>query len=401
MKDLPEMRIAILVYKFPSWTESMILTQITQLVDRGHEVDIYTGHPESPSHAHAEVLDYRLLDRTYYLPYPPNRLMHRPKTYWILLQAMGLGRHLGISKPGYAAIKMLKKSTYDIIHCQFGTIGLRSLVLRDIGLLRGKLVTSFRGYDATKYPANAKNGVYDPLFRRGDLFLAVSQHIKNRLIELGCDERKVLVHRSAIDCSKFHFSTRKLEQPDEIRLVTIARLVEKKGLEYSICAVAELASSRKNIRYQIVGDGALRKDLQRLIQELGVGNVVTLLGWKSHQEAIEILDHSHIYISPSVTARTGDQEGIPNGLKEAMAMGLPVVGTKHAGIPELVTDGVSGFLVPERDVHSLAERITYLIENTEIWPKIGRAARAVVENRYDVNKLSDELVGIYQGLLLQ
>jgi colanic acid/amylovoran biosynthesis glycosyltransferase len=319
----------------------------------------------------------------------------------MLFQAVTLGKCLGASRSTCAAIMMLKKCSYDIVHCQFGPTGLKALALRDTGLLRGKLVTSFRGFDATKYPVGSDSRVYDALFRRGDLFLAVSQHIRNHLIKLGCDEKKILVHRSAIDSSKFRFSPRKLEDTDEVRLVTIARLVEKKGLEYAIRAVAGLMSQTKKIRYQIIGDGMLRKDLQRLIGELGIGDVVRLVGWKTHDEVVKILDHSHIYISPSVTAKTGDQEGIPNGLKEAMAMGLPVIATKHAGTPELVTEGVSGFLIPERDVHSLAERITYLIENTEIWPEMGRAARAVVEDQYDVNRLGDELVEIYRGLLRQ
>ena len=119
---------------------------------------------------------------------------------------------------------------------------------------------------------------------------------------------------------------------------------------------------------------------------------------KNQQEIIEILDKSQIFVAPSVTASDGNQDAPINVLKEAMAMGLPVVSTYHGGIPELVEDGISGFLVPERDVDALAEKLGYLIEHPEIWPQMGKAGRAYVEKNYDINRLNDRLVEIYQQI---
>jgi colanic acid/amylovoran biosynthesis glycosyltransferase len=305
----------------------------------------------------------------------------------------------GISKLDSTTLTILKKRTYDIIHCQDGPAGLRTLALRRVGLLQGKLITSFRGRDATKDPTGSKSRMYDELFQQGDLFLPVSHFLKIRLIELGCNEKKIRVYRSAIDCKKFCCVTRTLDGVDEVRLVTTARLVAKKGLEYAIRAVARLAAQRRNVRYDIVGDGVMRQELERLIEELHLKDVVRLVGWKTHEELIDILARSHIYVSPSVTAEDGDQEGIPNALKEAMAICLPAIATAHAGIPELITDGVSGFLVPERDIEALVGKMRYLIDNPEVWAEIGKAARAVVEEYYDINRLSDELVDNYQELL--
>jgi colanic acid/amylovoran biosynthesis glycosyltransferase len=104
-------------------------------------------------------------------------------------------------------------------------------------------------------------------------------------------------------------------------------------------------------------------------------------------------------LAPSVTAGDGDEEGIPNVIKEAMAVGLPVVSTVHAGIPELVVDGESGFLVPERSVEDLAERIMYLCDHPEIWPSLSHAARRKVETGFDIDGLSLKLVGLYAALL--
>jgi colanic acid/amylovoran biosynthesis glycosyltransferase len=122
-------------------------------------------------------------------------------------------------------------------------------------------------------------------------------------------------------------------------------------------------------------------------------------GSKRHEEVIQVLTQTHILIAPSVTAADGDEEGIPNTLKEAMAMGLPVISTVHAGIPELVEDGVSGFLVPERDVEALADRLERLVDHSETWAAMGRAGRRQIEAEFDIERLNDELLVLYQDML--
>ena len=102
---------------------------------------------------------------------------------------------------------------------------------------------------------------------------------------------------------------------------------------------------------------------------------------------------------PSITASNGDQEGIPVVLMEAQATGLPIISTYHTGIPEVVIDGKSGFLVHEKDVDALAEKLEYLIKHPEIWPEMGRYGRKHVEEKYDIKKLNQQLVKIYQNLI--
>ena len=181
--------------------------------------------------------------------------------------------------------------------------------------------------------------------------------------------------------------------------VSTGRLVEKKGLEYSIRAIARIMQHHPNIRYTIIGDGPLKPDLQQLIEELALSQQVSLLGWRKQEEVIKILDRSQILVAPSVTAADGNQDAPVNTLKEAMAMGLPVIGTLHGGIPELIEDAVSGFLVPERNPEAISEKLSYLIEHPEIWVPMGQTGRAYVEKHYDMHKLNDELVDIYQQLL--
>lgn len=150
-----------------------------------------------------------------------------------------------------------------------------------------------------------------------------------------------------------------------------------------------------------MGDGPLKEQLQQLINDLGVSDQIKLLGQKRQQEVVKILSESSIFIATSITAANGDQDAPVNTLKEAMAMGMPVIGTLHGGIPELVENGVSGFLVPEKDVDALAEKLSWLVEHPLTWVSMGKAGRAYVEEHYDTNRLNERLVEIYQQVIAE
>lgn len=408
------MKIAFIVTTFPALSQTFILNQITGLIDRGHEVDIFAEQADNTAKMHPDVQKYRLLDRTYYLLRAPyNRSLRVLKGLALLLanyykDPVVLRRSLNIFKYGkqaaslkllYAVIPLLRKGPYHIIHCHFGPNGVKSLQLQELGALQGNLITTFYGYDITRELQSFGNHIYVQLFNNADFLFSISECMKRQLIELGCHEKKIILHQIGIDSDTFSFTPRQLHTKRRVRLVTIARLVEKKGVEYGIRAVAKLAAANQNIEYNVVGDGPLRENFQRLIQELDAGDAIKLLGWKQQQEIVEILNNADILLAPSVTSRDGDQEGTPVVLMEAMAMGLPVVSTQHSGIPELVENGVSGFLVPERDVSALVEKLGYLIEHPELWLGMGQAGRAYVEEYYNIDKLNDRLVKTYQNLL--
>lgn len=403
------MKIAFLVWRFPVLSEPFILNQITGLIDRGHEVDIYAcAVDQDASHettkVHPVVEQYRLLERTYYAP-------QRPKNEtWRWLKGLGLflinfAKNPSIccklanqlsSKLFYRAIPFLDKKSYDIIHCQFGTLGLVGLSLLETGVISGKLITTFRGIDISRYVQEQGRQIYSQLFEKGSFFLANCEFFRQRAISIGCDPQHILVHGSGIDCRKFAFTPRQFPTDGIVRISTTGRLVEKKGIEYCIDAIAQIAHTHPNIEFNIIGDGPLKQDLEAQITKLNVSHLVKLLGWRNQRELVEILDDSHIFLAPSVTAADGNQDAPVNTLKEAMAMGLPVISTYHGGIPELVEDGVSGFLVPERDAGAIAAKLQYLIEHPEIWEQMGLAGRLQVETKYDMEALNNELVELYQ-----
>lgn len=406
------MRIAFIVGQFPSLSETFILNQITGLIDRGHEVDIYACRKSNDSKIHPDVRKYDLLSRTYYLQCPPvNKVRRLIKAIGLIIanfqmKPMAILRSLNVFKYGKAALSFkllylispfLDKKSYDIIHCHFGTIGNLGVLLKELGAIEGKVVTTFHGFDMSIYIRKHGCDVYETLFDKGALFLPISKNWSEKLVKMGFDEQKIVVHRMGIDINKFQFVKR--EKRSSIQLLTIARFVEKKGIEYGIRAVAWVLKKQPNIEYKIAGDGPLRSHLEHLIEELGVRSNVKLLGWQSQDEIRRLMQESDIIIAPSVASTEGDQEGIPVTLMEALATGLPVIATKHSGIPELVQEGKSGFLVPERDVDALIEKLEYLIEHSEIWQEMGSAGRRYVEENYDIRKLNDRLVEIYQKLI--
>jgi colanic acid/amylovoran biosynthesis glycosyltransferase len=388
---------------------------MTGLLIRGHEVHIYGYKPDNISKFHPDVEKYQLLDCTYYLPQIPNNYFLRffkglslvftnfYKAPLVLLQSLNIfkfGKRAASMRLLYSVIPLLESQSYDIIHCQFGMYGIEGMILRDVGAIKGKLITSFRGYDISWYVKAYGEEVYDELFSKGDFFLANCEFFRQRAIKLGCDEKKIIVHGSGIDCSRFTYKPRYHRPDGKILIATTGRLVEKKGIEYGIRAVAKVADLYQNIEYNIIGDGHLKEHLQQLIEKLNVTEKIKLLGWKNQKEIIEILDETHLFIAPSITAEDGNQDAPVNTLKEAMAMGLPVIGTLHGGIPELVEAGISGFLVPERDADAIAEKLHYFIEHPEVWEQMGKAGRTYVEEHYDMNKLNDELVEIYQKVVM-
>jgi len=407
------MKIAFFLNRFPMLSQTFVLNQITGLVDRGHEVDIYAIRPESDTKMHADVTKYNLLNCTHYFrDIPSNKLLRCVTVVSLLIKnyyrkPASLLKFLRFS--GYGKISVVKilcaieafpaKGVYDIIQCHFGPNGILAAILRNIGVIEGKIVTTFHGYDISSYIKKNGNDVYKNLFGEGDIFLPISERWKNTLIEMGCDERKIFVHRMGIDTSKFLCSPRNHKENGKVRLLTICRLVEKKGVRYAIRAVAKILGRYPNLEYKIAGDGPLKIQLEDLIKELNIQDNVKILGWKNQEEIVELLKDTDILIAPSITGTDGEQEGIPVALMEALAQGLPVLSTQHSGIPELIQDGESGFLVREGDVDALAERLEFFLVHPEIWSKMGRAGREHVEKYYDIDTLNDRLVGLYQELL--
>lgn len=408
------MKIAFVVGQFPSPSETFILDQITGLIERGCQVDIFADVPRGSPVVHADVTRYRLGERMRYAHAWPDALFARfargaalaatgflraPRTVLRAMNTSRYGREATSLRLLYAAFPLLgERLCYDAIHCHFGPYGVRGMFLRDAGILNGKLFTTFHGADLTStLRAWGPAAAYDKLFAAGDRFLPISERWRKRLVELGCPPEKIIVHRMGIRCSEFPMRARFLAKGERVRCVSVCRLVEKKGLEYAVQAIARLDHA-DGVRYDIIGDGPNMGALERLVDACGAGERVRLHGWMERKQVLRMLDDAHILIAPSVTAHNGDQEGIPVAIMEAMALGMPILSTRHSGIPELVEDGVAGLLVPEKDVHALQDALQRLLARRHQWPAMGEAGRRAVEREFDVDRLNDRLVELYRNV---
>src|SRR3989304_4607823 len=404
------MKKAFFLTAFPNLSETFILSQICGLMDLGVDIDIYASVNLKQSKVHPQVEKYRLIDRTYYsdtvdpilkrvtrgLKTFPKNFFKNPLAYAEAIQSLSLRDVFYVD----AFLNEKAKKSYDIIHANYGSNGLIGVILKERGIIKGKLITSFYGYDMSSFIREKGENVYKKLFKHGDLFLPIVDFWKEKLVDMDCSKDKIVVHRIGINVDEFKFKERKLGC-DGVKIITIARLAEKKGLEYSIKAVANLIRTNLGLKieYIIIGEGPLRKNLENLLLEEGMNNNIKLLGRMNQSEIKYYMDDADIFILSSVTALDGDTEGTPTVLMEAQACGLPVVSTRHSGIPEVVLDGKSGFLVPERDVDALSEKLDYLFRHPEQWPDMGRYGRKFVEERYDIQKLNQRLVKIYKALL--
>jgi colanic acid/amylovoran biosynthesis glycosyltransferase len=243
--------------------------------------------------------------------------------------------------------------------------------------------------------------VYGRLFRDADSVMGVSEYAIGRLRQIGCPAQKLSVLHTGVCLAKVPFRARRRQADEPVRILTVGRLVEKKGLEYALRAVATVRCIHPNLRYEIIGEGPLRPALESLIRQLDLGSVVTMRGAVNADIVRRSFAESHLYILSSVTASDGDQEGIPVSLMEAQACGLPVLSTRHSGIPELVADGESGFLVEERNADELAGRLLSLVENPQEWPAMGERGRTIVEAQFDIDALNRDLVRLYDDVISQ
>lgn len=354
IESLQPMKILYVVDKFPYYTKTVILNQIISLLELGHDVYIYASKGNKSDKLDPEIFKYNILERTYHHCMPPDL------------------------------------NTYDVIAFQYGDLGKSFAKLKKVCKLKAKLVTCFRGGDITK-DAMINGIYYQELFDTCDLFLPICEYFKYKLVSLGCDSKKIFVSYSPINCERFSYQERSVYEEQNIRIVSVHRLHESKGTEFVIAAIRNLVKEYPGIEYLVAGDGPEREHLENLIKRYGLTNNVKLLGWRSQEEVAQLLSTAHLFILFSVTSREGTQEAIPNAIKEAMLMGLPVISTYHGGIGELVKNGYNGFLVPERDYSTLTDILSYLFKHRTIWPLIGKRGRESVRQKFDMWRLGAKL----------
>lgn len=400
------MKICFLLNRFPELSQTFVLNQLVGLLELGHDVEILAGGPAPGGLRHAtferasEQLD--LARRTTYSGMP-DRLPARLARGLLLLSrqsrrhSLQLAKLLNVRRFGWFAAStttlwmaqplLERPRRYDAIVAHFGPQGVVAAALREAGLLLGPLTTMYHGYDLGSAPRLLGKGLYRTLFELGESHLSVSQYGLGRLHELGLPPGKggvmhLGVSVEALSRSEPPVSAAPAER--ELRLLSIGRLVDKKGFADAIAAVATARAQGVRLSYRIFGSGPLEPKLRRQIQSSGLDAVVRLEGAASETRIQQALRESDVLLAPSVTASNGDREGIPMVLMEALASELAVIATRHGGIPELIRDNETGRLIAENDVAALAHSIRELWDAPGLRERWGRAGRLRVESDFNL-----------------
>lgn len=406
------MKIAFVVRDFPALSETFVLNQITGLLDRGHEVEIFARQGQNNSLAHSDVQQYNLRKRTHYCPEISenkvnrvvNGIQHLAGT--LFRDPLAKLRSLNIFEHGRraASLQLLHEvlwfadldQSFDAVHCHFGPFGYIAVLLRQLGVFEAPILTTFHGYDVHVLPDQGWQEPYRKLFHDGDLFTANTNFTKSAVADLGADPGTIEILPMGLNLEQYKNPGRRTSSSGT-KILTVARLVEKKGIEYSLKAIKRVARDH-DVQYDIVGEGPRSSKLKSLIEEFELGNCVTLHGWKTREEVLEFYRNADLFVLTSVTARNGDMEGQGLVLQEAQLMELPVVTTNHNGLPEGVIPKKSAFLVPERDVEETSERIDFLLHHPELRKTMGEAGRKYVQDHYDIDKLTEELIELYRAM---
>lgn len=292
----------------------------------------------------------------------------------LLGRADGLTRRVGQFAPA-------------VVHAHFGTDA--ALALPMVRALGVPMVTTLHGYDVSRSAARlVTSGRLSwmryafsraRLARECELFLAVSDALRERAVAAGFPAGRTVTHYNGIDLTRFAVGA----GAEGLTVLHVGRLVAKKGTAVLLRAFARVRGDFPAAELVIVGDGPLRARLERLARELGLGGSVRFEGFQPPAVVADWMRRAAVLAVPSVTARDGDAEGLPTVAIEAAASGVPVLGTDHAGIPEAVVDGRTGFVVAEGEVDPLAARLGELLASAELRRRMGAAGRKLAEKNFD------------------
>lgn len=210
---------------------------------------------------------------------------------------------------------------------------------------------------------------------------------------------KVQLIYHGVDLQGFQPASRQDGWPPTPLILSVGRLVEKKGFPDLLRACQRLKQAGYHFRCEIYGDGPLRNNLDALIEQLGLRHEVALAGARTQQQLLPMFQRATAFVLTPFVTEDDDRDGIPNVLVEAMACGLPVVSTTVAGIPELVRHGHNGLLVKPHDVEAVAAGLAVLLDDESRRQQLGAAARQTVVEHYDLRKGAFQMAALFDRAL--
>ena len=295
----------------------------------------------------------------------------------------------------YDLVDLLERDQPALVHVYYGH---KAVKYREMLKAAGvPWLVSFHGVDVVKfmgdpeYVAGLKN-----VFAEAKLVLARSESLLERLRELGCPEEKLRLNRTPVPLDQIEYQQRTATPENgEWRLLQACRLIPKKGLFTTLKALPKVVERWPNLKFALCGDGPDAERFRQAVDDAALTKNVEMLGWRDQSQLKDEMQGAHAFLHPSELTETEDQEGVPNAMLEAMAAGLPVVATTHGGIPEAVTDGVDGLLVPEKSPDQLADAILTLLDDNELMAKFSEQANRSVTDKFGFESAIDALEDCY------
>ncbi len=310
-----------------------------------------------------------------------------------------------VAKPAYVVRgrsrhfdRTFERRRFDLVHAHFGPAGAYAQNFACVHSL--PLVVTFHGYDVPLLSSPRRFlPVHLPyalasraMLRQLTLGICASKELERLLLDLGVPPDRLRVHRLGVDLERFAFRAERSEP----LVAMVGRLVEKKGFEYGLRAFAHACHVMDDKpRLVVVGHGERKRSLMSLCQELGIAARVEFVGGQTNERVAEILAQTKVLLAPSVVAGDGNRESGLIVVKEAAASGTVPIGTLHGGIPESIDDGVTGYLVTERDWQGMGERLREVLTDEALRQRLAGAARQKMESEFDNRQLVTELEAIY------
>jgi len=299
--------------------------------------------------------------------------------------------------PSESLQQMLAAHCPAVVHAHFGPDACTAVSLaRALGV---PLVVTFHGYDVTVSDDLLPRTYIQRqnlLKRYGARFLCVSEFIRERVIAKGFPAEKTIVHYTGIDTDFFSGQPAISRSPV---VLFVGRLVPKKGCEYLIRAMSRVEEMFPVVKLVVIGDGPMRQRLEK--QAAAVLKNVHFLGVQEPTAVRDWMNRAMVFCTPSVTAESGDAEGFGMVFAEAQSMGLPVVSFASGGIPEVVAQDRTGFLVPEGDWEALAAKLLVLLWDRKLWSRFSEAGQDRVRKLFDIKKQAALLERIYESVLAE
>ncbi|GAB6862244.1 glycosyltransferase [Haloplanus litoreus] len=378
------MNILYYLGPFPKLSESFILNEIYELEQRGHNVAVCALDRPAEGITHEE---YDELDvPTHWIESPSYRdvsellstkTLH-PRILNDAFYPASLQRHAANLFRAKRCIEFVERLDWPLDHVHTHFAKPSSFSARYVASYYNSTFTvTTHAFDIYDEPV----GRYTPfLFRNCDRIVTISAYNRAHIRKQFVDDTPIDIVRAGIRPEKF----RPTATPNRNRVLTVSRFVEKKGLEYGLRAVAKATQQLPDIEYHLIGSGPKRSDLEALVDELNLGDTVRFLDNVDDERLLTEYDEARCFLLPCVVAESGDRDGIPVVLMEAMAMETPPVSTTVSGIPELVEHGGNGLLVEPRRSEAIADALETMLRDDSEWDEFRNRARETIVSDFNI-----------------